>query len=84
MFEIINSLSKQEQFEFFQSIRSKIAISQSEIARAANVSHGLVSAVFNGMNKNQKVIEIIELNIQDGWQELIPTKVKISLKEAVS
>ena len=76
MFDIIKSLSKQQQFEFFQAIRGKIALSQSEIARSANVSHGLVSAVFNGINQNQKVIEIIELNIEDGWETLIPEHLK--------
>ena len=59
MLDIIKSLSKQQQFEFFQAIRGKIALSQSEIARAANVSHGLVSAVFNGIKKKKKVIEMI-------------------------
>jgi len=76
MLEIIKHLTKQQQFEFFKAIRPKIKMSQSEISRAADVSHGLVSAVFNGINQNVKVIEIIELNIESGWETLIPEHLK--------
>jgi transcriptional regulator with XRE-family HTH domain len=74
MVEIIGQMSKQEQYQFFQNIRHLIPLSQSEIARLADVSSALVSAVFNGINTNPKVIQIIELNIEDGWESFVPSK----------
>ena len=74
MEQIVLNMSKQEQYMFFQKIRHLIPISQSEIARLADVSGALVSAVFNGINTNPKIIQIIELNINDGWQSFIPKK----------
>jgi ABC-type Zn uptake system ZnuABC Zn-binding protein ZnuA len=69
--EEIKKMTKHEQWVFFEKAKHLIPISQIQIARAANVTPRLVSALYRGVNQSNVLLEIIEANIQDGWQEFV-------------
>jgi len=68
---IVLGMSKSEQFTFFNKVKHLIPLTQVEIAREADVSAGLVSGVYSGINQNVKVLKVISSNIKEGWQDVI-------------
>lgn len=77
MIDIILNCTKGQHYEIMKAIRPFVTLSNVEIARMAEVSPGLVSAVFAGVNTNTKILDIIFSNISEGWEDVLPDFVKL-------
>ena len=63
----IKEMTKSEQHRYMGEIKERLpeGITMTKIAREADVSLGLVSAVFSGLNSNEKVLEIIKKHVEN-------------------
>lgn len=77
--EQIQSLSKIQQYELLKSLRPFLSISMADVARMSDVSSGLVTYVFQGVNSNPKVLSTILNNLNDGWQDAIPQDIQLQV-----
>lgn len=73
----IKKMSKKEAFNFFNKLKPFLTLTQNEIAREANVSQGTVGFVLGGLTHNEKVIEVIFNNLNEGWEEAVFESEKI-------
>lgn len=84
MIQNIKSLNKTEQYRLMNSIKPYLGdMSQSEIARQADVSQGLVGHVMAGLNSNSEVLRVIFANLSTGWEDAIPGDLKHIINQSV-